>query len=57
MSRNIKGSYIWNKACENRSLVQDHSFWEIRVGDLALFGEEKWKQEPMFLKEDYMNHK
>ena len=37
MFRNIKGSYIWNKVWENKSLVQKNSFWEIREGDLALF--------------------
>ena len=53
MSRNIKGSHIWNKAWENRGLVQENSFWEIREGDLALFWEDKWKQEPILLKEDF----
>eukprot|EP00253_Pinus_taeda_P017486 PITA_17486 len=54
MSGNIKGSYIRNKAWDNRSLVQDNSFWEIREGDLALFGEDKWQQEQILLKEDFM---
>eukprot|EP00253_Pinus_taeda_P025758 PITA_25758 len=57
MSRNIKGSYIWNKAWENRSLVQKNSFWEIRAGDLAPFWEEKWQQEPTLLREDFMSLK
>eukprot|EP00253_Pinus_taeda_P001769 PITA_01769 len=54
MSGNIKGSYIQNKAWDNRSLVQDNSFWEIREGDLALFSEDKSQQEPILLKEDFM---
>eukprot|EP00253_Pinus_taeda_P004755 PITA_04755 len=37
MDGNIRGSHIWNKAWDNRSLIQDHSFREIREGDLALF--------------------
>eukprot|EP00253_Pinus_taeda_P018642 PITA_18642 len=40
----IKGSYIWNKAWENKGLVQNNSFWEIREGDIALFSEDKWQQ-------------
>jgi len=52
MSGNIKGSHVWNKAGENRGLVQDNNFWEIREGDLALFWEDKWQQEPILLKED-----
>ena len=47
MSGNIKGSYIQNKAWENRRLVQENSFWEIREGDLALFWEDRWQQEPL----------
>jgi len=37
MSGNIKGTHIWNKAWDNRSLVQNNSFWEIRAGEQALF--------------------
>eukprot|EP00253_Pinus_taeda_P019056 PITA_19056 len=57
MSRNIKGLYIWNKAWENRGLVQNNSFWEIREGDLALFWEDKWQQEPILLKEEFLDLK
>lgn len=53
MFGNIKGSYIWNKASENRSLVQKNSFWEIKEGDLALFREDRWQQEPTLLKEGF----
>eukprot|EP00253_Pinus_taeda_P017945 PITA_17945 len=57
MFGNIKGSYIWNKAWENRSLVQNNSFWEIRVGDLALLWEDKWQQEPIMVREDFISLK
>jgi len=57
MSGNIKGSYIWNKAWENRRLVQENSFWEIKEGDFALFWEDKWQQEPILLKEDFLDLK
>jgi len=57
MSGNIKGSAIWNKAWENKGLVQGNSFWEIREGDLALFWEEKWQREPKLLTEDFWNLK
>jgi len=52
MDGNIKGSYIWNKAWDNRGLVQDNDLWEIREGNLALFWEDKWQQEPILLKEE-----
>jgi len=35
MSGNIKGSYIWNKAWENRRILQENSFWEIRNRTLS----------------------
>eukprot|EP00253_Pinus_taeda_P010393 PITA_10393 len=57
MFGNIKGSCIWNKAPENRSLVQNNSFWEIRARDLALFWEYKWQQEPTLIREDFMSLK
>jgi len=53
----IKGSYIWNKAWENKSIVQKISLWEIRVADLALFWEDKWQQEPILLREDFVELK
>jgi len=52
MDGNIKGSHIWNKAWDNRCLVQQNGFWEIREGNLALFWEDKWQQEPILLKEE-----
>lgn len=40
------GSPIWNHAKNNRSIVQEHSFWEIRNGTQALFWEDAWQQSP-----------
>eukprot|EP00253_Pinus_taeda_P011270 PITA_11270 len=40
------GSPIWNHAQANRSIVEDHSFWEIRNGTQALFWEDAWQQSP-----------
>eukprot|EP00253_Pinus_taeda_P007691 PITA_07691 len=45
MTGQVKGSQIWNRAWENRDLVQKHSFWEIRNGNLAWFWEDNWQQE------------
>lgn len=41
-----KGSPIWNHAQANRSIIQDHSFWEIRNRSQALFWEDAWQQAP-----------
>jgi len=57
MLGNIKGSHIWNKAWDKRSIVQQHSFWEIREGDLALFWEDKWQQELVLLKGQFLKLK
>ena len=32
---NLPGSSIWKTAQENRGLVQKHSFWEVRNGQMA----------------------
>ena len=55
MSGIIKGSHIWNKAWENRDIVQKNSFWEISAGDLAWFLDDKWQQEPKLLREDLVD--
>ena len=55
MSGIIKGSHIWNKAWENRGIVQKNSFWEIRAGEQAWFWEDKWKQELKLLREDFLD--
>eukprot|EP00253_Pinus_taeda_P017157 PITA_17157 len=47
----VLGAKLWWR-WENRGLVQENSFWEIREGDLALFWEARWQQEPIQLKED-----
>eukprot|EP00253_Pinus_taeda_P004744 PITA_04744 len=35
MSGIIKRSHIWNKAWNNRDIIQKNNFWEISAGDLA----------------------
>ena len=45
MIGHVKGSAIWNREWENRALVHNHSFWEIRNGNLAWFWEDNWQQE------------
>jgi hypothetical protein len=40
----IQGSHIWNTAWQNRTLVQEHAFWEIRDGGSALFWQDSWQQ-------------
>eukprot|EP00253_Pinus_taeda_P028075 PITA_28075 len=46
MQESPNGSPIWNHAQANRSIVQDHSFWEIRNGTQALFWEDASQQSP-----------
>ena len=41
-----QGSNIWNTAWRNRSLIQQHAFWEIRNGESALFWQDSWQQLP-----------
>ena len=40
----IHGSNIWNTAWQNRTLVQNHAFWEIKEGESALFWQDSWQQ-------------
>jgi ribonuclease HI len=40
----INGSNIWNTAWKNRTLVQNHAFWEIKDGGSALFWQDSWQQ-------------
>eukprot|EP00253_Pinus_taeda_P029948 PITA_29948 len=40
MTRQVKGSVIWNREWVNRALVQNHNFWEIKNGNLAWFWED-----------------
>lgn len=41
---NIKGSPIWKATSNQRSIIQKHSFWEIRNGNLASFFTDAWQQ-------------
>ena len=52
MTGQIIVSHIWNLAWENKSLLQQHCFWEIRAGDQARFWEDSWQQEPILNKID-----
>ena len=38
-----KGSTIWDLASQNRDLINNHTFWEIRGGREARFWDEKWQ--------------
>lgn len=48
------GSFIWNAASTNRSLITRHCFWEIRNGTQAKFWEDAWQQCPK-LKDSLVN--
>jgi len=39
-----KGSSIWELASQNRNIVNNYAFWEIRGGGNARFWEEGWQQ-------------
>jgi hypothetical protein len=43
-NNHIHGSNIWNTAWKNRTLVQNHAFWEIKDGGSALFWQDSWQQ-------------
>jgi hypothetical protein len=47
------GSLIWMAAKQNRQLVTDNAFWEIRDGKTALFWQDSWQQWPILSKEDW----
>eukprot|EP00253_Pinus_taeda_P030867 PITA_30867 len=38
------GSSIWNLASQNRDLINQYAFWEIRGGEEAKFWEDGWQQ-------------
>ena len=42
----LPGSHIWKTACRGRSIVQDHSFSEIRNGQTKMIWEDSWKKMP-----------
>jgi len=50
-----KGSAIWNLARENKDLIREHSFWEIREGDKGRFCEESWQQRDCLIKKDNLH--
>ena len=52
MTGQIKVSHIWNLAWENKGIVKQHCFWEIRVGDQDRFWEDSWKREPIINKNE-----
>lgn len=44
MEETPKGSTLWDLASQNRDLINNHAFWEIRGGREARFWDEKWQQ-------------
>lgn len=49
------GSVIWNSTIQHRSLIQEHSFWEIKSGTTARFWEDSWQQLPK-IRDILQNH-
>jgi hypothetical protein len=47
------GSLIWTAARQNRQLVTEHAFWEIRNGKTTLFWQDSWQQWPVLSKEEW----
>jgi hypothetical protein len=47
------GSLIWAAAKQNRHLVTNHAFWEIRNGKTTLFWKDSWQQWPTLDQEDW----
>ena len=41
-----KGSQIWNLADNNKQIIQQHCFWEILNGSIALFWQDSWDKNP-----------
>jgi hypothetical protein len=50
------GSLIWAAAKQNRQLVTQHAFWEIRNGKTTLFWKDSWQQWPILDHEDWAEH-
>jgi exonuclease III len=48
-----QGSLIWTAAMQNRRLVTEHAFWDIRNGKTALFWQDSWQQWPILGKEEW----
>lgn len=38
-----KGSTIWELASQNRNIINNYAFWEIRGGSITRFSEEEWQ--------------
>jgi hypothetical protein len=45
------GSLIWMAAKQNRILVVNHAFWEIRNGQTTFFWNDSWQQLPILAQE------
>eukprot|EP00253_Pinus_taeda_P036326 PITA_36326 len=52
MSGQLRGCHIWNLVWDNKNIVQQHCFWEIRAGNLARFWEDNWQQEPNLYRDE-----
>ena len=50
------GSPIWLKALAGRSIVQEHSFWEIRNGNRVKFWDDAWNQFPILGRNSRWTH-
>lgn len=46
LTNNDVGSLIWNATIQHRTMIQQHSFWEIRDGGTAHFWVDSWQQRP-----------
>lgn len=57
MQENPEGSPIWNLARNNRKIIQEHSFWEIRDGKTALFWEDARQQLPKLERPEFADCK
>ena len=49
-----KTSAIWNLAKNNKDLIRDYSFWEVREGDTAKFWEESWQEQEKLLHKEFV---
>lgn len=51
----IKGSSIWNKAWDNKAIIQKNNFSEIGNGEKSIFWKNSWQQLPN-LNKDQLTH-
>jgi exonuclease III len=47
------GSLVWTTAKQNRHLITQHAFWEVRDGKTALFWKDSWQQWPTLDQEEW----